>query len=325
MTRSSQATFRQQLPQLSGGPFITDGGMETTLIFQQGIDLPCFASFILLKDTRGTDALRAYFAPYVEVARSQGVGLILDSPTWRANPDWGARLGYSPGELDGANRKAVGLVEDIRSNAEGMRTPIVISGCVGPRGDGYRATDQMTAAEAENYHGAQVRTFSETAADMVSALTMTYSQEAIGIVRAATSVGMPVVISFTVETDGQLPSGQSLKEAIQQVDAETGGATAYFMINCAHPTHFDKVLEAGERWLDRIGGLRANASAKSHAELDQADELDAGNPTELAAQYRALRGRLRSVTVIGGCCGTDHRHIEAICSSWLQASQRSNL
>ncbi len=294
--------------------------METTLIFRQGIDLPCFASFILLKDALGVAALRAYFAPYVDVARRQGVGLILDSPTWRANRDWGARLGYAPAELDAANRKAVEVVEDIRSGASGIGTPIVVNGCVGPRGDGYRATDLMTVAEAENYHAGQVRTFSETAADMVTALTMTYSQEAIGVIRAATSVGMPVVISFTVETDGRLPSGQSLKDAIEQVDAETGGAAAYFMINCAHPTHFDKVLEAGEPWLDRIGGLRANASAKSHAELDEADELDAGNPTELAAQYSALRGRLRSVRVVGGCCGTDHRHIEAICSSWLQAS-----
>jgi homocysteine S-methyltransferase len=175
----------------------------------------------------------------------------------------------------------------------------------------------MTAEEAERYHSAQVRTFSETAADMVSALTMTYVEEAVGIARAARAAGMPAAISFTVETDARLPSGQALGEAIEQADAETDGGVAYFMINCAHPTHFADVLEADEPWADRIRGLRANASAKSHAELDEAEELDEGDPVELGAQYRALRPRLRNLNVVGGCCGTDHRHIAEICRAWL--------
>lgn len=312
--------YRARLPQLSGDPFITDGGMETTLIFHQGIDLPSFAAFDLLKDAAGTEALRTYFEPYVAIAREHRVGLVLDTPTWRANPDWGTQLGYSPDALDDANRKAVALVEEIRSASEAEQTPIVISGCVGPRGDGYRPADLMSAAEAELYHTPQIETFGDTAADLVSALTMMYAEEAIGIVRAARATGMPAVVSFTVETDGRLPSGQALRHAIEQVDQETDGAPAYFMINCAHPTHFAGVLEERGPWLDRIRGLRANASTKSHAELDESDELDEGDPTELASDYRALRRLLPNLTVVGGCCGTDHRHIAQICRMWISAT-----
>ena len=306
---------RDPLPQLGGELFLTDGGMETTLIFHRGLDLPSFASFTLLDSADGTEALRSYFEPYVAVARANGVGLVLDTPTWRANRDWGDRLGYSKEALADVNRKAVALLEDVRTaNPE---TPIVISGCVGPRGDGYAPSELMAAAEAEDYHAPQIATFGDTAADMVTALTLNYVDEAVGVVRAARAAGMPVVISFTVETDGRLPSGQSLQGAIEQTDEETKGAAAYFMLNCAHPTHFADALEDGAPWADRIRGLRANASRKSHQELDEADELDAGDPVELAAQYRELKGRLRNVNVLGGCCGTDERHVGEICRAWL--------
>jgi homocysteine S-methyltransferase len=306
---------REPLPQLSGGTFITDGGMETTLIFHAGLDLPHFASFVLLDDENGVEALRNYYTPYVEIARKQGVGIILDTPTWRANPDWGVRLGYSPDALADIDRRGVALLEELRTNA-GDKPPLVISGCVGPRGDGYRADEFMTAAEAEEYHAPQIATFAEAAADMISALTLTYANEAVGIVRSAGKAAIPAVVSFTLETDGCLPSGQRLQEAIEEVDSKTAGAAAYFMINCAHPTHFANVFENGGAWIDRIRGLRANASVKSHAELDEADELDEGDPVELAQQYGDLSTRLRNLTVVGGCCGTDHRHVAAICAAW---------
>jgi S-methylmethionine-dependent homocysteine/selenocysteine methylase len=310
--------YRDRLPHLdSARPFIADGGLETTLIFHRGIDLPCFAAFDLLKDDAGRAELRAYFEPYVAIARERGVGVVLDTATWRANPDWADELGYSLDELDDVNRRAVELAEEIRAAAEDRRTAIVINGVVGPRGDGYNPTELMSAQDAERYHARQVETFAATAADMVTAVTMTYPEEAIGVVRAAQAAGMPVAISFTVETDGRLPNGQALKDAVEQVDAETGGAAAYFMINCAHPTHFASVLESEDgAWLDRIRGLRANASTKSHAELDEADELDEGDPVTLGADHRALRERLRSVSVLGGCCGTDHRHVAAVSGAW---------
>jgi S-methylmethionine-dependent homocysteine/selenocysteine methylase len=309
--------YRDHLPQLQAArPFVTDGGLETTLIFHRGLDLPSFAAFDLLKDEAGTEELRGYFAPYVDLARDRGTGLVLDTATWRANPDWAARIGYAPDELDAANRAAVALAEEIRAAGEGEDTPIVINGVVGPRDDGYNPAELMSAEEAERYHARQIETFAATAADMVSAVTMTYPEEAIGIVRAARAVGMPVVISFTVETDGRLPNGQPLREAVEQVDAETGSEVAYFMINCAHPTHFGDVLDEDGTWRDRIRGLRANASAKSHAELDEAEELDEGDPAELATQHRALGPRLPEVAVLGGCCGTDARHVRAVCDAW---------
>jgi S-methylmethionine-dependent homocysteine/selenocysteine methylase len=287
--------------------------METTLIFHEGLDLPEFAAFVLLDDEQGREALRSYFRPYIDIARKRGVGIILDTPTWRANADWGERLGYSAEALAAVNRRGVMLLDELRAES-GAEPPIVIAGCIGPRGDGYRADALMSADEAEQYHAAQIATFAGTSVDLVSALTLTYADEAVGIVRAAQAADIPVAISFTVETDGRLPSGEALREAVEAVDEQTGGAAAYFMINCAHPTHFAHVLEDAGPWLDRIHGVRANASAKSHAELDEAEELDEGDPADLAARYRELRKRMPNLNVIGGCCGTDHRHIGEICA-----------
>jgi homocysteine S-methyltransferase len=305
------AKYRNRLPQTRGGLFLSDGGIETTLIFLDGLDLPDFAAFTLLRTAEGETALLRYFRRYAELARQQGAGLVLESATWRANPDWGARLGYDADALAVANRQAIALLERVRAEFEGG-PPIVISGCLGPRGDGYVPGERMSAREAEDYHGAQVETFQDTAADLVCAITMNYVEEAVGIARAARRAGMPAAISFTVETDGKLPTGQSLAAAIEQVDAESDGHPAYYMINCAHPTHFEHVLAEGGRWLDRLGGLRANASRMSHAELNDAPELDIGDPAELGRQYAALKRAAPRLNVLGGCCGTDHRHVEQI-------------
>ena len=309
-------SYRDHLPQLDGDLFLTDGGIETTLIFHEGIDLPAFAAFDLLKDEEGTEALRRYYEPYTALARERGVGLVLESPTWRASPGWAAELGYGEQELDTLNRKAIALMEEIREGVGPNGAPVVISGCIGPQGDGYSPETKLTPAAAQDYHATQINTFRDTAADMVTAITMTYAEEAIGLARAATQAALPVVISFTVETDGRLPSGQALGDAIGQVDEETGGAPAYYMINCAHPTHFDDVLDGREPWHARIRGLRANASAKSHAELDEATELDAGDPADLGARYAGLKAKLPELNVLGGCCGTDHRHVGEICNAW---------
>jgi homocysteine S-methyltransferase len=308
--------YRARLPQLDGGLFITDGGLETTLIFHRGIELPAFAAFPLLADDEGAEQVRLYYEPYAALARKHGAGLILESPTWRANPDWAAELGYSPVELDAFNRKAITLMEEIRDE-HASEQPIVISGCIGPQGDGYDPATMLTPDAAQRYHSTQIATFAGTAADMVTALTLTHAEEAIGITRAAVENGLPVAISFTLETDGRLPGGQALGDAIQQVDEETKSSPAYYMINCAHPTHFADVLAPGAAWLDRIGGLRANASTKSHAELDETTELDDGDPGDLGRRHAGLRAKLPHVNVLGGCCGTDVRHVSSICDAWL--------
>jgi homocysteine S-methyltransferase len=303
--------YRNALPQLGDDLFLTDGGIETTLIFHEGLELPDFAAFHLLKTTDGTAALRRYFQTYAAIARRFDTGLILESPTWRASSDWAARLGYTRSELADANRVAISLLESIRDDSESQH-PVVLSGCIGPRGDGYVPTSAMSEREAEMYHAEQIATFAESAADMVCAVTMNYVAEAIGITRAAARMNMPVAISFTVETDGHLPTGQSLRDAIEAVDMATTGYPAYYMINCAHPTHLTHSLAGDGAWLERIRGLRANASRRSHAELNESPDLDAGNPVELGLEYRDLRRQLVNLNVMGGCCGTDHRHVEQI-------------
>ena len=311
--------YRKGLPQLDGGLFLTDGGIETTLIFHDGLDLPHFAAFHLLRDEAGTAALHRYFARYAEIARANGTGFILESPTWRASADWGEKLGYSSGALASANARSIALMQELRTAFERDRTPIVVSGCVGPRGDGYDPGAVMSADEAHDYHAGQIGTFAKTQADMVTAITMTNASEAIGVARAAQAAGMPVAISFTLETNGRLPTGQGLDEAIVEVDEATRGAPTYYMINCAHPTHFEGVLQGKAPWLDRIRGLRANASKRSHAELNEAPDLDAGDPEELGLEHRAIVDRRPRLNVLGGCCGTDHRHIERICAAVQRA------
>jgi homocysteine S-methyltransferase len=307
-----QPLYRHDLPQLGDRLFLTDGGLETTLIFHDKIELPYFAAFDLLKSADGIQRIRDYYLPYIRTATDLGFGFILESSTWRAHTDWGARLGHDAASLAEMNRRGIALLADLRRDFQTPATRMVISGCIGPRGDGYDSGKQMTPAEAEAYHAAQIATFADTEADLVSAFTMTNTAEAIGIVRAAVKAKMPAVISFTLETDGKLPSGQTLRAAIEETDAATGGAAAYFMINCAHPTHFENVLQADAAWVKRLRGLRANASCRSHAELDAAPDLDSGNPAELGRQYADLRRKFPHLTVLGGCCGTDHRHVDAI-------------
>ncbi len=309
-------SHRDHLPQLDGGVFLTDGGLETVLIFHQGIDLPLFAAVDLLNRKEGTGVLRRYFDRYAELAREHGAGLVLESPTWRASPRWGAELGYTAEQLEELNRRAIALMVEVRDAHSPAPAPIVISGCVGPQDDGYDPAQRLSARAAQDYHATQIDTFAGTDANMVNAMTMTYVDEAVGVTRAAAEAGMPVAISFTVETDGRLPSGEGLGEAIAEVDRQTGGGPAYYMLNCAHPTHFDHVLAGDEPWTSRILGLRANASMRSHAELDEAEELDEGDPADLGARYAALAVKLPRLTVLGGCCGTDDRHVAEICRAW---------
>lgn len=313
-------TYRSALPQLGEDLFLSDGGLETTLIFHEGLDLPHFASFVLLRNEGGVDTLEDYYRSYLDIASNSGVGFILESPTWRANADWGKRLGYDAAALADVNRDSIELLERLRDSYADRVGSIVISGNIGPRGDGYIADGAMNAAEAADYHAAQISTFANTNADMVCAITLTYVEEAIGIVSAAAAHRMPVAIGFTTETDGRLPSGQALQDAIEEVDAATNEAAAYFMVNCAHTEHFDDALRSGERWTTRVKGVRANASRMSHAELDNAEELDDGDPVEFGRLYRRLRERLPQLSIFGGCCGTDHRHMNEVCTALCPAT-----
>jgi S-methylmethionine-dependent homocysteine/selenocysteine methylase len=320
MTNVQHGNYRGCLPQLDGGLFLTDGGLETTLIFHEGFELPMFAAFTLLESERGRAALRAYYDRYVSLALRDGNGFILESPTWRANPDWGAKLGYGRDRLAEANRAGIEMMRKIRAAQATRKSPLVISGCIGPRGDGYAPGVPMRADDAQDYHAWQIGVLQDAGADLISAFTLTNIGEAVGVACAAKAIGIPCVISFTLETDGRLPTGESLGQAIETVDRATCRAPAYYMINCAHPDHFRHVLDEDADWMQRVRGIRANASRKSHAELDNSTELDAGHPQQLGEQYAELFRRFPQINVLGGCCGTDQRHVACISASCRGAS-----
>jgi homocysteine S-methyltransferase len=300
---------------------LTDGGLETTLVFHEGVELPHFAAFVLLDAPGGRELLRRYFAPFLEIAREHGAAFQLDTPTWRANPDWGRRLGYDAAALERVNRDAAAFACALA--AEVPDVDVRIDGVVGPRGDGYVVDERMSADQARAYHRDQVASLAAGGAAVVSAITMTYPDEAIGVARAAADAGVPAIVSFTVETDGRLPDGSALGDAIGAVDAATDDPIEGFMVNCAHPTHFEHVVEGGGGWRERIIGLRANASRMSHEELDAAEVLDAGDPVDLAGWYVGLGQHLPRLTILGGCCGTDRRHVAAIASAWREAGAAS--
>ena len=304
--------YRSALPQLDGGIFLSYCGIETDLIFNRGVDLPGFASYPLLETEDGRETLRSYCTQLIDIARQNGVGVLLESATWIASRDRGAAIGYSPETLKEFNIAAIDLIAHMRQKEGDL--PTLLSAQMGPRGDGYAPTERMTADEAETYHAEQMEIISQTEADLVSAFTLCYPEEAIGIVRAARHAELPIVIGFTVETDAKLPSGHSIADAIEAVDTATDNATAYYVINCAHPDHFSNVLTDAP-WMDRILGVIANASRRSHAELDESEVLDDGDPVELGSLIGDLRRRFPHLTVVGGCCGTDMRHMESIAKS----------
>ncbi len=289
--------------------YLADGGLETFMIFDKGHDLPCFSAAALLDSDVGRRDLTAYCETYIGLARASGRGFVIDAPTWRAGVAWAEPLGLSVDDVLAINTRAVAFVSAIRDQHESDTLPIVLNGLVGPAGDAYAPGTLLSDGEAFEIHTPQVHALGKAGVDMISAMTLTNADEASGIARAAKEIDLPVVLAFTLETDGQLPSGQPLHEAIAQVDAATGSAPLYYMINCAHPDHFRDVLDDSAAWTSRIGGIRCNASRMSHAELDEAEELDDGNPVELSDLSMELLKLLPNVRVVGGCCGTDHRHV----------------
>lgn len=306
------AGFRDALPQLDGSFFLTDAGLETDLIFNHGVEIREFAAHTLLATAEGRAALHRYYAGFLALAGELGAGFLLDSQTWKAHAHWGDSLGEDAAALRRANHDSLDFIADLRDRHAASGLPIVLNANVGPRGDAYRPEVRISAAQARDYFAEQLGWLAETQAEMVTALTFNQASEAAGFAQAAQEAGLPAVISFTTETDGRLPDGTSLADAITEVDAASGTYPAYYMVNCAHPDHFTSALAAEAPWARRLRGLRANASRLSHAELDEAPELDAGNPQELAGQYRQIAARMPWLNIFGGCCGTDLRHVSAI-------------
>jgi homocysteine S-methyltransferase len=293
-------------------PFLTDGGFETWLFFVEGFDAPEFAANLLLDDPKAHARTRAYHDRFLAMAAAAGTGYVLDTNTWRGCVSWAEKLAITEDKILRLTRDGVEAAREIAEAWHGRVDPILINGVIGPSGDGYDATDSPDESTAEALHQPQIDVFAESGVDMISALTITNIPEAIGIVRAAARRGLPIVMSFTLETDGRLPSGDSLADAIGKTDAATDGTPLHYMINCAHPDHFQSVIGSGAAWVERLGGIRANASRLSHAELDNAEVLDDGDPVEFGELYRQLSGVVPHLRVVGGCCGTDHRHVGCV-------------
>jgi len=290
--------------------YVTDGGLETDLIFHHGVELPEFAAFPLVEEPQGRALLAGYYDGYAEIAARAGVGLMLEAPTWRANPDWGERLGYDAAGLDRVNQESISLLHERRAaHPELHDDGVLVGGIIGPRGDGYVPGERLTVEAYADYHRPQLASFHAAGADLATALTLVGADEATGIAAAAREVGLPIAVSFTVETDGRLADGTSLGDAIQAVEAAQ--PPDWFLVNCAHPSHIALGLEGDGPW-DRIAGLRPNASRLSHAELDEAEELDEGDPAELRDSLVAMVPRLPGLRILGGCCGTDARHVGAL-------------
>lgn len=288
---------------------VTDGGLETDLLFLRGFDLPEFASFPLLDTDDGRAALRDYYLEYADIAARAGAPLLLETPTWRANADHAALLGYDAPALDRVNRESVDFLRDLAEGRAGELVGWEVGGVLGPRGDGYASAGPVDPDVAAEYHRPQLASFAAAGAGRATALTLTEVGEAIGISRAAADVGLPIAIGFTVETDGRLPDGTTLPSAVRQVDR--AAPPAYYLLNCAHPSHIVAGLEEGP-WRERVGGLRVNASTMSHAELDESETLDDGDPVQLASDQRPLLAAFPALEVLGGCCGTDARHVAAM-------------
>ncbi|CAF2821438.1 unnamed protein product [Rotaria sp. Silwood2] len=311
------AKYRHSLPQLSDKFFISNGGLETNLVYHEQVKLPCFASFDVLKTEAGCEWMKNYLRKFVNIARKYDVGFILENATWRDNPDWMRKIGYSDQDVVNVNRKSIELLCNIRNEYETENCPIVLNASIGARGDGYNPLTMMSIEEAQAYHATQIGIISQTNADMITAMTFSYPEEAIGVAKAARAVDIPAVVSFTVRKDGRLPAGHTLQEAIELVDKATQNSPVYYMVNCAHPSHFEHVLIPGEAWAARIHSVKGNASKKTHAELDGSKDLDSGDPVEFGENNRALLYKLKNLNVFGGCCGTDYRHVEEICKACI--------
>lgn len=309
----------------TGPRWVTDGGLETDLMFHHGVDLPGFAAFPLLETSEGRALLGHYYAGFARVASRAGMGLLLETPTWRAGPDWVVSLGGSRGDVRRINLESVlfmaGLAEVLVAegiapggkdgfDGSGRGPDVRVCGVLGPRGDGYVAGDRTSAEEFAAYHSPQIEAFAESGAARITAYTLTTVAEAAGVVLSARSQGIGVAVSFTVETDGRLPDGTPLGDAIGSLrqQAEPDG----LLVNCAHPSHVAAALEWGDDWTTHVTGLRVNASRQSHAELDEADELDEGDILDLVSEHEKLAARMPRLDIVGGCCGTDVRHVAAL-------------
>ncbi|KAJ5210720.1 Homocysteine S-methyltransferase [Penicillium cf. griseofulvum] len=307
------------LPQLTSiKPFITEGGIETTLIYTKNIDLPNFSTLPVLNTEDGKETISSIYKGYIDIARAHSTGVVLETRTWRGSPLWSSEIGLSIPQMVDLNHTAVKLLQGIRS--ETPFDPIVISGAMGPLQDAYQDST-VSFDQAREYYGPQIRAFAEEGVDMLCIMTVTNLDEAFGAVSLAREYNLPIHVSFSIETDGRLRGGKTLEDAIREVDSVTENYVTYYGVNCAHPRYIIMAVQDMPMEVrSRLGSIRGNSSLKSHEELDNSTELDRGDIPGWVQEFNQLVSMLPGLKVVGGCCGTDEEHIDAIAGRIHSAS-----
>ncbi len=296
----------------SGEYFLTEGGTETEIMYRHGFELPEFAMFPLLDTPKAVRALRSIFRAHLDVAAEFGLSFLLTGLDYRASPDWGAKLGYSPQALSDANMQSIEFLREISEGYEGQIPRLLIGGCLGPRGDAYGLNQNITAESAEDYHAVQLETLKKSGVDFAVAATFNNVPEAVGVSRAAARIGVPLFVSLTLDSTHRLKSGPSLGDAITEIDALAGeAAPEFYLLNCSHPLEYEPALDDG-KWIKRLRGVRPNASKMEKIALCKLGHIEDGNPVELGEQIGDLSYRYTHMDIFGGCCGTGDSHLREI-------------
>lgn len=313
---SPQAQFPNPYP---GELFLTEGGTETEIMYKHGFELPEFAMFPLLENPIAVTAMRDMFRSQLDVAAEFAMSMLLTGIDYRASPDWGAKLGYSPHGLAQANIQSIEFLRELAGEYNGQIPRTLIGGTIGPRGDAYQLNRTITAAEAEDYHSVQLATLKQAAVDFACAATFNNIPEAVGVARAAKKIGVPLIVSLTVDSSSRLKSGPTVADAIQAIDFEAADAAPIsYLLNCSHPVEFEPALTAGP-WTSRLHGFRPNASKMEKLALCKLGHLEEGDPVELGRLMGGLARRYPHMNVWGGCCGTGDTHLRAIARNVRQA------
>lgn len=298
-------------PRLDDRIYITEGGIETEILYKWGFELPEFSMYPLLDNADAMKTIHAMFDRVFAAAAAHDAGIVLAGLDYRASPDWAEKIGYSRDQLDAFIHRNIAFLKGRReAHADRVRDVYIAATC-GPRGDAYGTGGTITEDEAEAYHAFQIAASKAAGADLVIGITFNNIPESIGFVRAAQDVGIPVGISLTLTPEGVMRSGPSLQQAVEEIDAATDGAAAWFGTNCAHPVEFEPALNGGA-WTDRLRYVRPNASKMDKIALCKLGHLEDGDPEELGGQMADLKRRFPQADILGGCCGTDERHLGEI-------------
>ena len=312
---SDQISFPSQK---EGCFYLTESGTETEIMYKYGFELPHFAMFPLLDNPDAVSTMREIFRSYLEVVAKHGMCALMGGLDYRASPDWGELLGYSPQGLAEANHQSIDFLREIAKEYSSDIPEILIQGLIGPRGDAYERNETITEDEAEDYHSVQLETLKEADVDLALAITFNNIPESIGVARAAAKIGVPLGISLSLDSTSKLNSGPSLAEAIDTIEAETNRSPEFYSINCSHPVEYEPAIEPGD-WIHRVRGVRPNASKMEKIALCQIGHLEDGDPVELGELCGDLARRYPHMDIWGGCCGTWNTHLDEIAKNILPA------